>query len=391
MTKVYKNEKFNVDLFKIIFHKKIEKEDITNLLLLQHMMFNSNKLFPGKRLFNKEKIMNDIIECYSNFFFDTNNLFLTVTIKHTNSDFKKIEKFLNNLLYNIDFENQLVFDYGSNLIKEQINSIKENPSSYGMIRIYEEMMPNSKYSLRSIGYLEDLEKITSSTLKEYYDSFLSEVSYETFAITNSDVTLDYKNNKNIIKNLPHNFEFKKEINYVEETFDKKQSKVFIGYKLEDLTPYEREILLPIWNIIFGGGADGKLFKEVREKNSLCYTISSKYDHFKNMIIVASGLDKDNFNKANELIDVEFSKMSNEISGEELDIAKKSMIKNIKDNYDSIDLHLSSKIFEKLFYFYDEKEKLSLIENLKKEEIYALFSKIKKDTILHLKGDSNDKK
>lgn len=391
MTKVYKNEKFNVDLFKINFYKKIEKEDITNLLLLQHMMFNSNKLFPGKRLFNKEKIVNDIIDCYSDLSFDTDNLFLTLTIKHTSSDFKKIEIFLNNLLYNINFEDQLVFDYGVNLIKERINSIKENPSTYGMMKIFEEMVPNSNYSLRQIGYLEDLEKITPSTLKDYYDRLLNEASFETFAVTNDDVNLKPKKNIEIIKDKKHNFEFNKEVKYVEEIFDKKQSKVFIGYKIENLTPYEIEILVPLWNVIFGGGADGKLFKEIREKNSLCYSISSKYYRFKNMIVVGSGLDKDNFKKAIDLIDIEFTKMKNEISEEELDIAKKAMIKNIKDTYDSIDSYLSSKMLSESFYFYDEEEKLSLIDKVKIEDLYNLFNKIKKDTILHLKGDSNDQK
>ena len=47
-----------------------------------------------------------------------------------------------------------------------------------------------------------------------------------------------------------------------------------NYKLDGLTDFERNYVLPIYGYILGGGPDSRLFKTVREKHSLCYTVSS---------------------------------------------------------------------------------------------------------------------
>jgi predicted Zn-dependent peptidase len=392
----YKNDKFNVKIFKIIFYKKIKKEDITNLLLLEHMIFNGNLTFPGKRLLNRAKIEKNIIQCYSNVSFNTEKIFFEITIKHTNNDYDQIITFLESLLFEVDFSSTKTFDSGVNLLEQRMKIIKENQSFYGLIRTLEEMMPNTNYSLRPTGYKEDLEKITDHSLKLFHDDFFSNAYYQIFSIDeNETLKLNFKklntNNNILIKEeINHSLEFKSATKYVEEKIDKKQSNLFIGYKIKSATPYEREILFPIWNIIYGAGADGKLFKAIREKNSLCYSIRSKFIKNKNMIIVGSGLDKENIEKAITLIDKEFENMKNHIEDEELDIAKKMMIKELQDTNDSIDSYLNMQVLEKMNFVYNEKEKIDLIEKIDKQEIYNLFPKIVKDTIFHLKGDTNEK-
>lgn len=43
------------------------------------------------------------------------------------------------------------------------------------------------------------------------------------------------------------------------------------FKLSDITDRERNVILPLFNRIFGLGSDSKLFKNVREKIiSVCY-------------------------------------------------------------------------------------------------------------------------
>ena len=53
-----------------------------------------------------------------------------------------------------------------------------------------------------------------------------------------------------------------------------QSQLALGYKIDKTSDFERRYVLNVLTYILGGGSDSKLFKEVREKNSLCYSITS---------------------------------------------------------------------------------------------------------------------
>jgi predicted Zn-dependent peptidase len=62
--------------------------------------------------------------------------------------------------------------------------------------------------------------------------------------------------------------------FSKEVINNNQSVLAIACPIEKISPYERDYPLVLANLILGGGADSKLFQEVREKNSLCY---SKYE------------------------------------------------------------------------------------------------------------------
>ena len=70
----------------------------------------------------------------------------------------------------------------------------------------------------------------------------------------------------------------------------------------DLTKRERDVVLPIFNSIFGGNnLTSKLYTNVREKNSLCYVINSYFIKFGSLMIVRAGIDSSNKDKSVELI------------------------------------------------------------------------------------------
>ena len=58
-----------------------------------------------------------------------------------------------------------------------------------------------------------------------------------------------------------------------------------------ISPYERDYVLVLANLILGGGADSKLFKDVREKHSLCYSIHSSINKLDKPIEYSSKLNK----------------------------------------------------------------------------------------------------
>ena len=62
-----------------------------------------------------------------------------------------------------------------------------------------------------------------------------------------------------------------------------------------------KLYLKKYNFILGGDSDSLLFKNVREKNSLCYSISSSFKPLNKFLIISSGINPDSFKKAYRLI------------------------------------------------------------------------------------------
>ena len=175
---------------------------------------------------------------------------------------------------NKEFNNES-FDLCKKIIEEQIETIKERTNYYATARMYEEMDDKSILSYRSLGYLEDLNKINPKNIYNYYLSILNNDLVDIFIIGDVDSekirkiitklfninTIKKQGSEHIIKHS----KFRKRVKIVKEELNVEQSKLMIGLKLNDLTEFERKYVMGIYSYILGGGPDSKLFKEVREK------------------------------------------------------------------------------------------------------------------------------
>lgn len=92
---------------------------------------------------------------------------------------------------------------------------------------------------------------------------------------------------------------KKEPKFVTERLDVVQSKMVMAFKHDiagDVTPATR-----IFNAVFGSTPFSMLFKNVREKLSLCYYCSSSFNSEKRTVFVDSGVESGNIDAAREEI------------------------------------------------------------------------------------------
>ena len=115
---------------------------------------------------------------------------------------------------------------------------------------------------------------------------------------------------------------------VTEQYSITQSKLSLGFSCSTVIGDEDESAMEVMRIIFGGAPFSKLFLNVREKHSLCYYCSAAYDRFKGTILVNSGIEEQNLEKAKTEILRQLEDMQNgEISDTEIENAKK-LIRNI---------------------------------------------------------------
>lgn len=86
-----------------------------------------------------------------------------------------------------------------------------------------------------------------------------------------------------------------------ERMDVGGSKLVMGFRTGTAEPDGDVAAARLMNALFGGTPHSLLFQNVREKLSLCYYCASSYDRLKGILLVDSGVDEQNVERAKEEI------------------------------------------------------------------------------------------
>lgn len=400
-----KTDKFKTVEMHINFRRPVSKEDITKRLFLASLLFRTNDVYKTIRDVNLAAE-----EQYVQAFHAFNNL------NGNHTTFKLLEVFINDqytepmmnqkaltFLLDILFKPTIInggfdqreMDIVSTNLEKQILSLKENPSLYAYLKMVNIMEPNNAFSYQAHGYLDDLKKITPQNLYAYYLDLIKNDMVDIFVCGNidSDIIVPildsyFKDrfNHELVDNAQIEHQNLDQIKTIKEKMAAEQSKLLIGYKTKDLTNFEARYVLPLFSNILGGGADSKLFKNVREKNSLCYTIRSNSVRIYSLFYISSGISAINYDKALKLINLEFEKMKHgHIEFQDLATAKKSLINDYKDMLDNKGAMIH--IYEDIVYYHGAsiEEDIINLEEVTLSDITAVSHKLHLDTVFLLEG------
>ena len=105
-----------------------------------------------------------------------------------------------------------------------------------------------------------------------------------------------------------------------------QSKLVMGLRVGVAEPDGDVNAARLMNALFGGTPHSLLFRNVREKLSLCYYCSSSYDRLKGVMLVDSGVEADQAGQAEAEILRQLELLQRgEFSGEDLESARKAVL------------------------------------------------------------------
>ena len=122
---------------------------------------------------------------------------------------------------------------------------------------------------------------------------------------------------------------------VEEILEVSQGKLCLGYTTPITNRDENFPAMQVMNTIFGAGMTSKLFMNVRERLSLCYSVGSSYFGTKGIVIVSAGIDfdKEAMTRAEVHAQLEACRRG-EISDAELLSAKEALLSSLRATHDS---------------------------------------------------------
>ena len=131
---------------------------------------------------------------------------------------------------------------------------------------------------------------------------------------------------------------------IEEEQPLEQSKLVMGYNVERDCDDDLYYALFFYNSILGGGSFSKLFKNVREKESLAYYVHSVYDKIKGFLRIGAGIHRDNRDRVLEIVAEQMDDIAKgRILDEEFSNARKALLSGLQGVQDSpsqlIDYHL----------------------------------------------------
>lgn len=414
---IIKTKKFKTVTVQVGFKRKLNKEEITYRNMIVNMLCESTSVYPTKRLMTiQTENLYDLYYKGMNYISGKYNI-MNFSVTFLNEEYTEKGmldesiKFLSDLIFKPNVEknkNQISFskenfELSYNLLKDNIISQKENPDLYSKTRMLEYMEPDSYVSYRSVGYLEDLEKIDSKKLYKYYESILNSDIMDIFVIGNVNERHIRKVIEDVfspIKTLKkpsesHFIQTKKPRlipKIYRESQKLNQSKLSLGFKIDKMTDFELRYVLNVYSYILGGGPDSKLFKTVREENSLCYYISSIGQPLNSILMIRAGIDKKDFKKALSLIKKEVSNMKKgKFSDDDIIKAKITYINSLKELEDNPDSLLG--LYSGIEYLKSDTldARFNKINQVTKEDVIKLSSKIHLDTIYLLEGEDNEEK
>lgn len=404
-----KTEKFKTNLIAIMLTKKLNRENVTKNALVPAVLRRGTKNLTTQEEINKklEEMYGASLDCgldktgdnqVLKFYIETvNDEFLPQEAENMlKTSLEKIFEFVfNPYLENGCFKKEYVEQEKEN-IKQIIDGKIDNKARYSLDRCIEEMYKDKPYGLYKYGYVEDMKNINEKNLYEYYQQLINECKIDIFVsgIIDEETENIIKNNENIIKlkdrepqyNEPKIIAKRTEKeNNVQESMDVTQGKLIIGMDL-DIDDDNLRFDVMIYNSIFGGSANSKLFQNVREKASLAYTASSSYYRFKNNIFINCGIEIKNYEKALEIIKQQIEDMKKgDFTDEEVENAKKGIIASIKTIDDEQDTEIT-------YFFSQELSKskcnieqyMQRISEVTKDKVVDVANKVSINTVYFLK-------
>ena len=284
-------------------------------------------------------------------------------------------------------------------LKQIIESKIDNKAKYAYDRCIEEMYKNEPYGLYKFGYVEDIDSITSENLYQHYQDLLAKCKIDIFCsgrLNEQETIKQIRENENIQKLQERSpkyvinnevTESKENVqeNTVEESMQVTQGKLVLGLDIQN-TQENSRFVASVYNAILGGGANSKLFQNVREKQSLAYTAGSSYLRTKNSIFIRCGIEIANYQKALDTIKQQLKDMANgDFSEEDLTNAKRLIIASVDAITEEQDTEIT--------YYYGQElaDRFISIEDYKKhileatkEQVTELAKTVQVNTIYFLK-------
>ena len=236
-----------------------------------------------------------------------------------------------------------IIEQEKRLLVEAIENEQNDKRRYAMLRCEQLMFADEAYGINRFGSVEDVKALTPDAVYAAWRNVLEKATVQITMVSSMDpqpiVDLIKEKFSEIER---HPVEIKTQFvsglpkpEYISESMPLKQGKLVMGFRTGMRSEDDMMPAMKVAVDIFGGGTYSKLFSVVREKMSLCYYCSAALFNSKGIVMVQSGIEDANEEKAkNEIINQLRLTAEGEFTDEDFSSSIKSLTDSILGNSDT---------------------------------------------------------
>ena len=280
---------------------------------------------------------------------------------------------------------------------ENIEALKNDKRAYSVARLRQLMCEDEPYGIDHEKLAENVKKLDSKALLIAYKKMLTDSTVVITACGSINGEMLANKFKDFVNNIENRNPAKletifvkkaDEVRYFTEEMEVNQAKLVMGLRAGMNNANDNYFPLRVMTDIFGGGPYSRLFLNVREKMSLCYYCGARLVREKGIIIIQSGIEEENYEKAvNEIFNQLEVMKKGEFTEEDFNSSIISLcdaFKGVEDSPVGICNFYSSQDFD------DEivsgpgfAEKISQVT---REQVIEAAKKVSIDSVYLLKGE-----
>lgn len=216
------------------------------------------------------------------------------------------------------FDRKEFFLERQNLV-DTIESLINDKRSYALSQCRLLMGRNDPAALTKYGTVEQAEALTPREAAEAYRQLLDTAAVEIMFVGPGDPSAASEVMKKAFAGMtrePQPFTGAKICAAGDETLKKveyldvAQSKMVLGFRCDKRGDMLEQAAMRLMTALYGGTPSSKLFLNVREKLSLCYYCTARYDRSSAIMLVDCGVEKENIENAKKEILIQLDEVRN---------------------------------------------------------------------------------
>ena len=278
-----------------------------------------------------------------------------------------------------------------------IESELNDKRAYAMGKLLRSMCREDTFGLTRLGDRDQVAAIDPVVLYDHFHTILRESPVEVFYVGSAEgetvaallKPLLHRLHRDV-KPLPPQTGFHAcEGSDLVETMEVSQGKLCMGF-VSPITNRTPEFpAMQMLNTIFGSGMTSKLFMNIREKMSLCYSIGSGYYGTKGIVTVSAGIDFDKEAVTRQEVLRQLAAcQQGDITDDELTAARQAILSSLRSTHDSpgsIEGYYATAALSGMGM--TPRQYMAAIEAVTKEQVVAAANSLQLHTTYFLKGGS----
>ncbi len=381
-------DKFKDFILSVRFCYPNTEPNVTLSNLLSYMITDRTKLYPRKQdmSLKMDELFGLGLNAKTSSIGFAHSLEIRIkTLNQRYTDFphlKDATEFLYSCITNPLF-NETTFNEARINLEATLKRIEDKPSYLGILKACEGIGKDTPLAIFSQGNQDVLKSLTLADVIAFHNMLISKIKPTILMMGEIDANLKirlmrvlkFADNSTIDKSI---YKFKARHHFranLNKQFD--QSTLTQLYTTNVLYGDETYFAMRIMVIMLGQLPNSLLFQEVREKRSLCYSISAGSFNYDGIMSIQTGIEQSKKELVELLIEKQIIKLrQGKFSSKLLTIAKKMFVNGLESMEDDQNAYLNF-LFQRSFTKnnFDLKKSIDTIKKVTKEDIIMVANQL----------------